>query len=105
MTPVLDRGQTVHVKVVGVRQELKLRGEKVVIEFEVLDEGPHLGAHLVGKPDRKLWDWMGTILNYNRSWVGPQVRLERILNHPCRVVIGLSGRRRHRYIVEDVLPI
>lgn len=102
--PELDAGEAVHVKVVDVRQRATLRGDEVVIEFEVLDEGPHLGAHLTGKPDRRLSKWMGTILHYNRSYVEAHVPTERILNHYCRAVVGVTGRLRHRNFVTDVLP-
>lgn len=105
MSLELDEGTTVHCKVVAVREEGNLLGTKPVIEFEVLDEGPHLGVHLVGMPERRLPDWVGTILGYSRSFVQGRVRLERILNHPCRVLIGRTTGFRQRVVVLDVLPI
>lgn len=105
MSLELDEGTTVHCKVVGVHEQGKFPGATPVIEFEVLDEGPHLGVHLTGKPERLLCDWIGTILGYSRSFVQERVRPERILNRPCRVVIGKTKGLRQRLIVRDVLPI
>lgn len=93
----MDPGQTVHVRVVDVAAD---RGGPV-IEFEVLDEGPHLGEHLQGHPADELEQWLDAIFD---SPVERPGRLERIIHRTCRAVIGVTGRVRRRCVVEDVLP-
>lgn len=105
MSPVLDEGSMVHAKIISVRHKQKLLGAVPVIEFEVLDEGPHLGVHVIGRPERKLFDWMATILGYSRAFVETCCRIDRILNQPCRIVIGITGTLRPRCVVRDVLPV
>lgn len=94
----LGVGDTVHVKVVDVAEH----GGEPVIEFEVLDEGPYLGKHLVGRPRCRVRDWARTLLEGSpHSDVVPLSRLRR---RTCRAVIGVSGGIEPQCIVEDVLP-
>lgn len=94
----LGVGDTVHVKVVEAAQ----RGGEPVIEFEVLDEGPHLGEHLVGRPRYRVRDWARTLLDGSPHSEGAP--LSSLRRRTCRAVIGVSGRLRPQCIVEDVLP-
>lgn len=93
----MDPGQTVHVKVVDVAANRA----GPVIEFEVIDEGPYLGEHLQGHPADDMEQWMEAIFD---SRVERPAPMERILHRSCRAVIGITGRIRHRPVVEDVLP-
>lgn len=93
----MDPGMTLHVKVVDVVSE---RG-RPVIEFEVLDEGPHLGEHLQGHPAEDLSVWMATILD---SFNERALPVDRLLHRSCRAVIGVRGRLRQRCVVSRVLP-
>lgn len=100
MTATFDG--TVHARVVGVRHSPI--GLGVSIDFEVLDEGPHLGELVSGKPENSLWKWIRAAASPQAITPGAAPGIEDMLNRPCRIVVGLTGNLRRRSTVRDVLP-